>query len=281
MPMKWGLRIARLVIVTGLAVEAARAGGAGGVGTGSGGHGEGGANGVTPSSGAGRSSFAHESGTEAASRGSGNWFSIGHSHSSASENDLREMRGSDSAATHGQVAGEPVILQDHGAATNVSSAFGGSSPQILTAAPLSTAGPANVSGSQTASTNQSRSANHNQNTRAGGQRNLAAGQRHHHRHFESNNGRIFIVPDDLTAPYDDSDAYADSSPDSIYSDNGGDTFDVSVVALVEQLLANQGYYNGPPDGKIGVGLRRAIGDYQFNHGLVISGMIDEALLASL
>jgi hypothetical protein len=60
-----------------------------------------------------------------------------------------------------------------------------------------------------------------------------------------------------------------------YSANG------SVGANVQASLAQQGYYNGPIDGDIGRGTRRAISHYESDNGLPINGEIDEPLLVSL
>ncbi len=55
----------------------------------------------------------------------------------------------------------------------------------------------------------------------------------------------------------------------------------SVGANVQQSLAQQGYYNGPIDGDIGRGTRRAISHYERDNGLQVNGQIDGPLLASL
>ncbi len=55
----------------------------------------------------------------------------------------------------------------------------------------------------------------------------------------------------------------------------------SVARSVQHKLADQGYYNGPIDGDIGAGSRRAIINYQDNNGLRATGRIDDRLLVSL
>lgn len=60
-----------------------------------------------------------------------------------------------------------------------------------------------------------------------------------------------------------------------YSNNG------SVVSSVQAALANQGYYNGPVDGMMGRGTRRAIANYQGDHNLNVTGRINGDLLQSL
>ena len=58
--------------------------------------------------------------------------------------------------------------------------------------------------------------------------------------------------------------------------NGG-----SVVAQVQQELANAGYYRGPIDGVIGNGTRNAIRAYERANGLRVDGRIDNQLLGAM
>jgi len=60
-----------------------------------------------------------------------------------------------------------------------------------------------------------------------------------------------------------------------YSNNG------SIVSSVQASLANQGYYDGPVDGMMGRGTRRAIANYQGDHNLNVTGHINDDLLESL
>lgn len=55
----------------------------------------------------------------------------------------------------------------------------------------------------------------------------------------------------------------------------------STVSDVQSDLAQLGYYNGDIDGEIGPLTRQAIANYQSDHGLPVTGGIDQALLASL
>jgi hypothetical protein len=55
----------------------------------------------------------------------------------------------------------------------------------------------------------------------------------------------------------------------------------SIGANVQASLAQQGYYDGPIDGDIGRGTRRAISHYESDNGLQVNGVIDEPLLVSL
>jgi hypothetical protein len=52
-------------------------------------------------------------------------------------------------------------------------------------------------------------------------------------------------------------------------------------AAVQAELARQGYYDGPLDGVIGNESRRAIREYQRDHGLRVTGEITPELLASM
>jgi hypothetical protein len=50
---------------------------------------------------------------------------------------------------------------------------------------------------------------------------------------------------------------------------------------VQKALTEHGYYHGAVDGEIGSGSRAAIRAYQHDHGLEVTGRIDNALLRSL
>ncbi len=58
------------------------------------------------------------------------------------------------------------------------------------------------------------------------------------------------------------------------------TYD-SVEVAVQQRLADQGYYDGPIDGDIGPMSSQAIANYQGDHGLRVTGDINDPLLESL
>jgi len=66
-----------------------------------------------------------------------------------------------------------------------------------------------------------------------------------------------------------------------YYDNQPAAVGDSIAANVQSSLAQQGYYNGPIDGDIGPRSRQAIAEYQGDHGLPVSGVIDQPLLQSL
>ena len=53
------------------------------------------------------------------------------------------------------------------------------------------------------------------------------------------------------------------------------------MGSVQYVLSNQGYYRGPIDGDIGPGTRNAIASYQGDHGLQVTGRINDPLLQSL
>jgi peptidoglycan hydrolase-like protein with peptidoglycan-binding domain len=50
---------------------------------------------------------------------------------------------------------------------------------------------------------------------------------------------------------------------------------------VQTELRRQGYYDGTVDGVIGSGTRRAIREYEQDHGLTVDGRISPQLLSSL
>lgn len=55
----------------------------------------------------------------------------------------------------------------------------------------------------------------------------------------------------------------------------------SIPSSVQVRLTDQGYYHGPIDGDIGPSTRRAIANYQNDHGLDVTGSINDSLLRSL
>lgn len=55
----------------------------------------------------------------------------------------------------------------------------------------------------------------------------------------------------------------------------------SLIAQVQQELANAGYYQGAIDGVIGNGTRSAIRRYERENGLRVDGRIDDRLLSSM
>jgi hypothetical protein len=57
--------------------------------------------------------------------------------------------------------------------------------------------------------------------------------------------------------------------------------DVSVARQVQRHLAQTGYYDGPIDGIIGDGTRRAIRSYERANGLPVDGRIDNRLLETM
>jgi putative peptidoglycan binding protein len=55
----------------------------------------------------------------------------------------------------------------------------------------------------------------------------------------------------------------------------------SLAADVQRVLAREGYYRGPIDGDIGPASRAAIREYQREHGLRVTGGINDSLVRSL
>jgi len=78
-------------------------------------------------------------------------------------------------------------------------------------------------------------------------------------------------------PYYNYNAYlgVDNSGDYRRSAAGG------VTSVVQSELRKRGYYQGPIDGVIGAGSRRAIRSFQTDQRLPITGSIDRKLLSAL
>lgn len=85
-------------------------------------------------------------------------------------------------------------------------------------------------------------------------------------------------------------AYYSYDPRGIYegrvatpprSTNDGGGKDVSMATRVQRKLAASGYYDGPVDGVIGDGTRRAIRNYERDNGLAVDGRIDDQLLSAM
>ena len=74
--------------------------------------------------------------------------------------------------------------------------------------------------------------------------------------------------------------YGYAEPAPAYRDYGSG-YDYTTRVLVQQQLADAGYYSGAIDGDIGPGTRSAIVEYQYDAGLPTTGVIDEQLLDSL
>jgi hypothetical protein len=55
----------------------------------------------------------------------------------------------------------------------------------------------------------------------------------------------------------------------------------SRVSEVQSALAREGYYDGPIDGRLGSGTRRALRNYQRDHGLEVTGNINRAIIEAL
>jgi Ni/Co efflux regulator RcnB len=55
----------------------------------------------------------------------------------------------------------------------------------------------------------------------------------------------------------------------------------STDAAVQRALSRRGYYNGPADGSLGQGSRRAISRYQRDNGLPVTGTVTPSLLRAL
>ena len=77
----------------------------------------------------------------------------------------------------------------------------------------------------------------------------------------------------------------DVHADGTYSDNGQYSQDPNVsgsrVSEVQSALARAGYYDGAIDGVLGAGTRRALRNYERDHGLDATGGINESVIESL
>jgi hypothetical protein len=71
--------------------------------------------------------------------------------------------------------------------------------------------------------------------------------------------------------------YAYDGPIYAYNDLPPD----QVVANVQEVLQNQGYYHDDVDGMLGPLTRAALADYQRDHGLYTTAAIDEPTMSSL
>jgi Putative peptidoglycan binding domain len=74
-----------------------------------------------------------------------------------------------------------------------------------------------------------------------------------------------------------SDSYDYDGPIYTY----GDLLPDQVVANVQSALQEEGYYSGEITGSLGPGTRAALAGYQRDHGLVVTGAIDEVTIESL
>jgi localization factor PodJL len=59
------------------------------------------------------------------------------------------------------------------------------------------------------------------------------------------------------------------------------TTGAGLVRAVQTKLTRQAYYDGPLDGMINDEVRRAVREYQQDHGLPVTGLISPDLLSSM
>jgi hypothetical protein len=79
-----------------------------------------------------------------------------------------------------------------------------------------------------------------------------------------------------TPAYDDKGQYSqDPSADNSRTESGGR------VTEVQRALAREGYYDGAVDGVTGAGTRRALRNYQRDHGLDVTGGITQGVIEAL
>jgi hypothetical protein len=75
-------------------------------------------------------------------------------------------------------------------------------------------------------------------------------------------------------------------PNYFYDDDGpiyayGNLLPDQVIARVQTQLQQDGYYFGPVTGSIDPATRAAIGNYQRDHGLVVTATVDEPTVEAL
>jgi len=103
--------------------------------------------------------------------------------------------------------------------------------------------------------------------------------RHHHFRFSGGDWVIIDpgIPYDYGYPYDS--YYGEPVPYSApgYTDYSSD----SLVASVQDQLNRLGYSAGSVDGALGPQTRDAIADFQNDHGLPVTGQIDQSVLRAL
>lgn len=72
-----------------------------------------------------------------------------------------------------------------------------------------------------------------------------------------------------------------TSTPTYYRDSRSSDYDDDLAVDVQRALARRGFYRGSIDGDVGPGTRGAIREYQYRHGLEVTGRIDRSLLRSL
>jgi hypothetical protein len=78
------------------------------------------------------------------------------------------------------------------------------------------------------------------------------------------------------------DAYAtDQQEPAAYTDQGATEESGSQITAVQRALAREGYYDGPIDGQMGAGTRKALRRYQSDRGLEVTGGISRSVIESL
>jgi len=85
-------------------------------------------------------------------------------------------------------------------------------------------------------------------------------------------------PYDYSYPYNNNyDAYQNVNNSGDYRTSGSS----DVTSAVQSALSKLGYYRGPIDGIIEAGSRRAIGAFQTDQALPVTGLIDRKVLTAL
>ena len=87
-------------------------------------------------------------------------------------------------------------------------------------------------------------------------------------------------PDYGYQSYYDDGYYDNGYASNGYADHGYGNGD-STVSHVQAELARKGYYHGAVDGGMGPATRSALRQYQVNHGLEVTGRIDQSVIDKL
>lgn len=114
------------------------------------------------------------------------------------------------------------------------------------------------------------------NSRAGlaGTNHWSGNNNNHHHHHHHHRSFVFIDTFGYPYWYDYPYSYYDYDP-VVYSNDG------SLVAEVQQRLAQAGYYHGSIDGVLGPRTQAAIRSFERANGLRVDGMISDGLIATM
>jgi len=103
---------------------------------------------------------------------------------------------------------------------------------------------------------------------------------HHHRYYNDNEACVILesVEPDYYRNYSTPRILVEPAPRPVYRSFG---YDSETRMAVQDALVREGYYRGDVDGLIGPESRDAIADYQRDHEMRATGLINEPLIESL